>query len=281
MLAESFEVLCFDQRGLGQSDVPPGPYSMAEYGDDAAALLDTIGWDDCMVVGVSFGGMVAQELTLRHPAKVRRLVLACTSAGGVGGASFPLHDLLDLDPGQQATQRMPLLDTRWDAAWQAANPDMVRLITDGMGQRGWDDAESAPRAAPPAPGAKPPRHRLPSRRHRLPHPGLRWTHRWNRAAGQQRVPRLPHPGCPAGALRRRPPLLHAGRHGLPGHRRVPPSGGLSGLFTAGPLRTGGAVRAAAGGAADRATPSGGAASAAGVPRGAARKGSRASWRRSR
>ncbi len=137
------EILCFDQRGLGQSDVPPGPYDMAHYGDDAAALLDAIGWDECMVVGVSFGGMVAQELTLRHPAQIRRLVLACTSAGGSGGASFPLHELLDLDPGQQAAQRMPLLDTRWDAAWQAANPDMVRLISDGMGQRGWDDAESA------------------------------------------------------------------------------------------------------------------------------------------
>ena len=142
-LAESFEVLCFDQRGLGQSDVPSGPYSMAQYGDDAAALLEAVGWDECMVVGVSFGGMVAQELTLRHPDKVRRLVLACTSAGGAGGASFPLHELLELDPGEQAARRMPLLDTRWDAAWQDANPDTVRLITDGMGQRGWDDPESA------------------------------------------------------------------------------------------------------------------------------------------
>jgi 3-oxoadipate enol-lactonase len=142
VLAESFEVLCFDQRGLGQSDVPPGPYSMAQYGDDAAALLDAVGWDDCMVVGVSFGGMVAQELTLRHPAAVRRLVLACTSAGGAGGASYPLQTLLDVEAGEQATQRMTLLDTRWDEEWQAANADMVRLVTEGMGQRNWADPEA-------------------------------------------------------------------------------------------------------------------------------------------
>jgi 3-oxoadipate enol-lactonase len=142
VLADSFEVLCFDQRGLGQSDVPSGPYTMAGYGDDAAGLLDTLGWDECMVVGVSFGGMVAQELTLRHPTKVRRLVLACTSAGGAGGASYPLQNLLEIDAGQQATQRMTLLDARWDETWQAANPDMVRLVTKGMGQRNWADPDA-------------------------------------------------------------------------------------------------------------------------------------------
>ena len=74
---------------------------MADFADDAAALLDAVGWDDCLVLGISFGGMVAQEVAIRHPERVRRLVLACTSAGGEGGASYPLHELVDLSPEER------------------------------------------------------------------------------------------------------------------------------------------------------------------------------------
>ena len=119
---KAFDVLAYDQRGLGQTSRPDAPYSMAQYGDDAAALMDALGWDDALVLGVSFGGMVAQELVLRHPGRVRRLVLACTSPGGAGGASYPFHQIGDMDRVERSRLLIPISDTRRDAPWAAANP---------------------------------------------------------------------------------------------------------------------------------------------------------------
>jgi 3-oxoadipate enol-lactonase len=123
-LAQSFEALAFDQRGLGRTSKPDSPYSMAGYADDAAGLMEAIGWPSALVVGASFGGMVAQELALRHPAKVKRLILACTSPGGEGGASFPFHEIDHLDRIERSRMLIPISDTRRDEAWARTHPEL-------------------------------------------------------------------------------------------------------------------------------------------------------------
>jgi pimeloyl-ACP methyl ester carboxylesterase len=75
-------VIAFDNRGVGRSDRPAGPYSVAEMADDAVAVLDACEIDRANVYGISLGGMVAQEIALRHPARVDRLVLGATTPGG-------------------------------------------------------------------------------------------------------------------------------------------------------------------------------------------------------
>ena len=82
LLAADFDVIAYDHRGVGESTDVPGQFTIAELADDAAALLDAVGWDSAHVFGISMGGMVAQELVLSHPERVRRLALGCTFCGG-------------------------------------------------------------------------------------------------------------------------------------------------------------------------------------------------------
>jgi 3-oxoadipate enol-lactonase len=76
-----------------------------------------------LVIGVSFGGMVAQELVLRHPHRVKKLVLACTSPGGAGGASFPFHEIEHLKGEARARHLIPISDVRRTPDWAKAHPD--------------------------------------------------------------------------------------------------------------------------------------------------------------
>ena len=78
-LTDRYRVLRYDTRGHGRSSTPPGPYSIAMLGDDAAALLDALGVNAAHVVGLSMGGMVAQQLGARYPHKVLSLSI-CDSA---------------------------------------------------------------------------------------------------------------------------------------------------------------------------------------------------------
>jgi pimeloyl-ACP methyl ester carboxylesterase len=81
-LAQHFRTIAFDNRGVGLSDVPPGPYSIATMASDAAAVLDAAGVARSHVFGISMGGMIAQEFALQYPARTRSLILGCTSPGG-------------------------------------------------------------------------------------------------------------------------------------------------------------------------------------------------------
>jgi 3-oxoadipate enol-lactonase len=132
-LTEAFDVLGYDHRGLGRTSKPDKPYAMADFADDAAALLDAVGWERVAVVGISFGGMVATELVLRHPGRVARLALCCTSPGGEGGSSYPVHLFKDLPAEDRGRAMVPISDTRCDAAWSAANPERLTELIKRLG----------------------------------------------------------------------------------------------------------------------------------------------------
>lgn len=134
----SADTLAADQRGLGRTEVPPGPYTMAEYAADALALVDHVGWDTFAMVGVSFGGMVAQEVAVTAPERIDRLALLCTSPGGPDAASFPLETLEQLPPDERVAKGMSVLDHRFTPEWLGDHP-VDQLIVDTFVQRDTTD----------------------------------------------------------------------------------------------------------------------------------------------
>ena len=98
-------------------------------------MLQTLGWDHCHVIGVSFGGMVAQELAIRYPKFIERLVLCCTSSGGAGGHSYPFHELPDLPADEMDAISVAISDTRHDTDWQKQFPDQYQAILEQRNSR--------------------------------------------------------------------------------------------------------------------------------------------------
>jgi len=89
-LACNHRVIAFDNRGVGRSDVPRGPYTIPTMAEDAMSVLRAAQVNEPVhVVGASMGGMISQELVLRHPNAFRSLALACTACGPVHRLAWP------------------------------------------------------------------------------------------------------------------------------------------------------------------------------------------------
>ena len=83
VLAAQYRTLAFDNRGVGRSDVPAGPYPIELMASDAAAVLDAAETESAHIFGISMGGMIAQEFALQYPQRLRSMILGCTSPGGL------------------------------------------------------------------------------------------------------------------------------------------------------------------------------------------------------
>jgi 3-oxoadipate enol-lactonase len=103
LLADESRVLLVDNRGVGESDFPPGPYTVSEMASDAVAVLDAEGLERAHVLGVSLGGYISQEFALSYPDRVDKLVLCSTSPGGPNQHPMPAA-------GVEAYGRFPTME---------------------------------------------------------------------------------------------------------------------------------------------------------------------------
>src|SRR5580658_6560713 len=126
LLVERYRTIALDNRGVGRSDIPPGPYPIAVMAADAAAVLDAAGVDRAHVYGVSMGGMIAQEFAILYPHRVKSLVLGCTACGGqnsIPAAPNVLQILMaraTMTPEQGAEAMVPFI---YDASTPRARID--------------------------------------------------------------------------------------------------------------------------------------------------------------
>jgi 3-oxoadipate enol-lactonase len=126
-LRSSFEVILYDHRGIGESGPLEGELTTARLAGDAAGLLAALEVDSAHVLGISMGGMIAQELALAHPERIRTLALGCTYCGGPGSSLTSPEVMQRLAEGMSSGDRALAVRTAWEVnvsgAYDAAHPD--------------------------------------------------------------------------------------------------------------------------------------------------------------
>jgi 3-oxoadipate enol-lactonase len=104
-LRQSFDVVAFDNRGIGLSAPVDGPFTIAEMAADTAELMEELEIESAHVVGISMGGMIAQELALAHPERLRSLTIGCSYCGGPGSQLIPRENAEKLAAGMSSGDR--------------------------------------------------------------------------------------------------------------------------------------------------------------------------------
>jgi pimeloyl-ACP methyl ester carboxylesterase len=158
-LERDFELLVFDNRGVGQSAAVAADFTIADMASDTAGLMDALGVDAAHVMGISMGGMIAQELVLAAPERVRGLVLGCTYPGGPGSSLAGPEVMQRLAGPMMSGDREAAIRAGWEANvsrafaaddvnWQTfhqvalRNPTSVQAIMRQMGAIGRHDTSA-------------------------------------------------------------------------------------------------------------------------------------------
>jgi len=137
-LEPHFDVISIDNRGTGESPRLEGPFTLAELADDAIGKLDELGIEKAHVMGISMGGMVAQELALARGELVRTLALGCTFCGGADSVATSPAVLGRLAAGMQSGDRARAVRTGWEvnvSQTMAAEGDAYERFTGIVAQR--------------------------------------------------------------------------------------------------------------------------------------------------
>ncbi|HEY2333430.1 MAG TPA: alpha/beta hydrolase [Solirubrobacterales bacterium] len=113
-LERSFDCIVFDNRGMGSSGHAELPFAIADLAADAAGLLDALGLETAHVVGISMGGMIAQELALARPERIRTLTIGASYCGGPEGTLMAPEDLKMLGAAYASGEREQVFRAMWE-----------------------------------------------------------------------------------------------------------------------------------------------------------------------